>query len=113
MQLDNVQALVTGAAGGIGSAVCEMLLAEHAQVVGLLDCDRERLERVHRQMAARHGAARVVALPADVGAEDQVQAAVDGLAGAAPGLNVVVNAAGVLLDGALCALTFRGFRRHP
>lgn len=82
-------------------------------MVGMLDRDGPRLEQVHGQLADRHGAERVVALLADVGVEDQVQTATNRFAEVAPGLNLVVNNAGVLIDGAFCSLSFQGLNRFP
>src|SRR5262245_56759977 len=65
---------VTGAASGIGEAPCTRL-AEEGAAVALLDRDRERLAALTDTLERR--GARVIALPADVGREDQVRAAVE------------------------------------
>lgn len=68
MRLRGKAGLVTGAAGGIGSAAVRAFAAEGA-VVGLIDVPGDRLSR----LAAELGEA-VTALPADVGDEAEVQA---------------------------------------
>ncbi len=79
--------LVTGAAGGLGSAMAEAF-ASHGATVVLADVDEKGLRRV----AQRLGPA------AEVHAYDQADAAsVERLAAAADPVDVLVNNAGVLL----------------
>jgi len=65
--------LVTGAASGIGEAVCRRLVREHAAVT-LIDRDAERLTGVRDDLATAGG--RVWAAPVDVGDEASVRDAV-------------------------------------
>ncbi len=62
MHLDQITAVVTGAASGIGLALVDCLLARGARVVGV-DRDQDRLSSV---LAQRGGQDRVLALAADV-----------------------------------------------
>ena len=68
-------ALVTGAAGGIGSATCRRLHAEGANVVAV-DLDENGLDRLSTELGER-----VLAIPADVTSESETaryfKAAVD------------------------------------
>src|SRR5262249_60360493 len=85
--------LVRGAASGIGEALCTRL-ADEGAAVALLDRDRERLAAVTDTLERR--GARVIALPADVGREDQVRAAVEQAAATLDGLGGVGTRAGLL-----------------
>jgi NAD(P)-dependent dehydrogenase (short-subunit alcohol dehydrogenase family) len=69
MRLDGKAGIVTGGAGGIGSAAAQAFAAEGA-TVGLIDRDPAALGTVADRLAGRG-----VALPADVTDEDSVQAA--------------------------------------
>jgi NAD(P)-dependent dehydrogenase (short-subunit alcohol dehydrogenase family) len=71
------RALVTGAAGGIGRAVVELLAEESARVVGV---DMREAEGVH---------------PCDVSDADSVAAAVGAAVEQLGGLDVLVNVAGI------------------
>lgn len=91
-------ALVTGAAGGIGSAICRMLLEAGAESVGALDSNP--VERYDD---------RIIPLRADVRDVAHVQDAMTHF----PVLHVLVHAAAVLLDGAVAAASFRGMKKYP
>src|SRR5262249_34366066 len=84
--------LVTGAASGIGEALCTRL-ADEGAAVALLDGDRARLPAGPDPLERR--GARVIALPADVGREDQVRAAVEQAAATLDGLGGIVTCAGI------------------
>ncbi len=83
MQLDNVSALVTGAASGLGNATAAALAASGASVFGI-DLD----------VSAAPQLDGVTYVKADVTSETDVRAAVAEAAEAAP-LRVVVNCAGI------------------
>lgn len=88
--------LVTGAASGIGEALCGRL-AEEGAAVALLDRDRDRLAAVAATLEGR--GARVLALDADVGKEDHVRGAVERATAALGGLQGVVTSAGIFRTG--------------
>jgi NAD(P)-dependent dehydrogenase (short-subunit alcohol dehydrogenase family) len=90
------RALVTGAAGGMGRAVARRFAAEGARVA-LTDLATEPLERIVAEL--REVGAGAVAYPADVVDEEQVAAAVDAVAEAFGGIDVLYNNAGVRLVG--------------
>ncbi|MBI1181762.1 MAG: glucose 1-dehydrogenase [Alphaproteobacteria bacterium] len=94
------QAIVTGAAGGIGKAIAE-LAAARGYRVGVLDLDPEA---VGQAAASLDGA---VPLPADVSDEASVEAALERF-GETPDL--LVNCAGILRVGPLAELSADDFR---
>ncbi len=98
MKLEGVHAIVTGAAGGIGSALCRMLLDAGAASVGALDVK-----------AVEKSDSRLVPLRADIRDVAHVQDAVAQF----PTLHVLIHAAAVLLDGAVTAASFRGMKKYP
>lgn len=91
-------ALVTGASSGIGRACARSLGAEGASVV-LAGRRRDRLEEVAKELAAKGAKAHVVTgdVREPATATAWVKAAVDTFGG----LDVLVNAAGVLGNGAV------------
>lgn len=99
--------LVSGAAQGIGLAVCGRLLDDGWHVV-MLDSDGPALEIASQRLAGR-GALTV--LPCDVSDESQVRAAV-ARAEALPGpLRGVVNNAGIMRRTPVTALSLEDWRR--
>ena len=91
-RLAGKRAIVTGASLGIGRATAIRFAAEGARV-GLIARRPEPLEAVAREIADAGGEA--LALPADVGDEGQVSAAIDRAAEAWGGLDIVVSNAGI------------------
>ncbi|NCT66014.1 MAG: SDR family oxidoreductase [Rhodanobacteraceae bacterium] len=93
MQLDQVKAVVTGGASGLGFAVAQHLVAHGAQVA-LLDVNDDKGHAAAQQLGA---AARY--FRTDVTNEDGVAATLKDAQAALGGLNVVVNCAGILGAG--------------
>jgi len=87
-------ALVTGAAGGIGSAICRRLARDGAHVI-LTDIDLEGAQRKSDEIIAEFGAGRAVAVRMDVTDEETVRAAFAQAALAFGGLDIIVNNAGL------------------
>ncbi len=93
---DPAVALVTGAARGIGLATARLFLAR-GWSVALLDIDRATLAATHRALEAEVGAARVLALPADVALEREVGDAVARIEARFGRLDALVNNAGIAI----------------
>lgn len=89
MQIENVIALITGGASGLGEATARRFAGQGAQVV-LADLNAEKGEQVAADIGDR---ARFV--ETDVTDETAVQAAIDTALNEFGGLNALVNCAGV------------------
>ena len=87
-------AVVTGASGGIGRAVAERLAADGMAVVVHHRGSEERAEATVEAITAAGG--RAVAARADVAEEADVTALFDAAEAAFGGVDVVVNAAGIM-----------------
>jgi 3-oxoacyl-[acyl-carrier protein] reductase len=95
-------ALVTGAAQGIGAAVAKRLAAGGA-AVAVLDLQQDAAQAVADEITK--GGGKAIGLGADVSKRDQVQGAVDAVAGEFGGLQILVNNAGVIRDNLLFKMT--------
>ena len=93
MQLDQVRAVVTGGASGLGHAVADHLVARGGKVA-LFDVNEEKGHAAAKELGA---AARF--FKTDVTSEDGVAANVAAAREAMDGLNVVMNCAGILGAG--------------
>lgn len=91
-------AIVTGAGGGIGSASARLLAADGA-AVALVDLRLDAAEAVAQEIKDAGGAA--VALAADVSVEADVVAAVARTVETFGGVDVLVNNAGMALQGSI------------
>ena len=89
--LEGTVALVTGASSGIGEATARALAAQGARVV-VTARRRERLERLATELGG-------VAVEADVTDREQAFAAIRQTMKEARRLDILVNAAGVMLNG--------------
>lgn len=87
-------ALVTGGAGGIGSATAERLLREGACVM-LADIDRDAVAEVERGLASRYGRDVVRSVTMNVTDEAQVIAAYARMAVEFGGIDILVSNAGI------------------
>ena len=87
--------LVTGGGSGIGQATVLRLLAEGGQVAAA-DVSADGLSATEERAAADGIGKRLTTHPMDVADEDAVRTGVAGAAGALGGLDVLVNAAGIL-----------------
>ena len=86
------RALVTGAAGGIGQAICRALAAEGAAVALHY---RTQQEAAHALAAELGGAA----FAADITEAEAAQSLVERVAKALGGLDILVNNAGITIGG--------------
>jgi len=93
MQLDQVTAIITGGASGLGNAVAQHLVAAGAKVA-LFD-----VNEVKGQQAAAMLGANARFFRTDVTSESDVSANVTAAREAMGGLNVVMNCAGILGAG--------------
>ena len=87
-------ALVTGGAGGIGSATAERYLSEGACVM-LADIDAEALAAAEARLRARYGADMVRSVVMDVTDEAAVERAFADMAVAFGGVDILVSNAGI------------------
>lgn len=87
-------ALITGGAGGIGSATARRLVAEGAHVV-LADLNLEGAEKVAAEINEQYKEQRAAAVQMDVTSEEQVQAAFAKAAITFGGVDSIVNNAGL------------------
>ncbi|OYU38857.1 MAG: short-chain dehydrogenase [Pseudorhodobacter sp. PARRP1] len=94
--------VVTGAAGGIGSAICQRFASEGALVV-VTDVNAEGAETVAADIRASGGVARSFA--ADIGGAAGCRAVVADVMAAEGRMDVLCNNAGVNRRGALLDLT--------
>lgn len=85
--------VVTGGTSGIGLAAVRLFLAEGAQVA-FCGRDEDRLSRVADELAATHGADRVLAKRCDVTSADEVAAFAAAVEAWRGGLDALVNNAG-------------------
>ncbi len=93
MQLDQIKAIITGGASGLGHAVAQHLVA-HGGQVSLFDVNEEKGQAAAKELGA---AARF--FRTDVTSEDGVSANVAAAREAMGGLNMVMNCAGILGAG--------------
>jgi NAD(P)-dependent dehydrogenase (short-subunit alcohol dehydrogenase family) len=93
MQLDQVKAVVSGGASGLGFAVAQYLVA-HGAKVALLDVNDDKGNAAATQLGAS-----AIYLRTDVTSEDGVAAALKDAQMKLGGLNVAVSCAGVLGAG--------------
>jgi NAD(P)-dependent dehydrogenase (short-subunit alcohol dehydrogenase family) len=108
-RLQGKVAIVTGAGGGIGTAICRLFAAEGAALVGV-DVDADALERVAASVRAAGG--RVSALAADVAEEATAETAVARARDEFGRLDALVsNAVYDLPHGPLTALSAADWRR--
>lgn len=104
---------MTGAASGIGLATCGMLLESGAPKVGMLDFQKPKLLAAWEKLAAVYSPDRVAHYCTDVRNPEQVTSAIAQFGEWAGCLNLVVNCAGILLDGAIASVSFRGVKQYP
>ena len=87
-------ALVTGGAGGIGSAIAKRLIKDGAHVV-IADLNIEAGQKLAGEINASAGEGRAIAVKMDVTKEEQVAGAYDTTTLTYGGIDIVVNNAGL------------------
>lgn len=102
-------ALITGAAGAIGSGICRVLL-EHGCHVAATDLAGDNLASLTNELAADFGP-RVIGVPLDVTDPKSVAQAFDAISLAWGGVDLVVINAGVALVSSLEEIDLEAFRR--
>lgn len=103
-KLENKNALVTGAARGIGYAIAQRLAAEGANVVIFDLCD-EAAGKEAAQAIADQAGVKALFRRVDVSNYDAVQAAVKELSKELGGIDILVNNAGITRDKVLLAMS--------
>ncbi|MBT3258656.1 MAG: SDR family oxidoreductase [Deltaproteobacteria bacterium] len=84
--------VVTGAASGIGLAICERF-AKAGAALGLLDMDAERLKAAEKKLC--DGGVRCLSVPCDVSSRDACNTAIGQILDHFGGIDVLVNNAGI------------------
>jgi len=102
-------ALVTGAAGAIGSGICECLL-EHGAHVAATDLSGEHLTRLDGELRARFPE-RVAAIPLDVTVESSVAGAFNAVGRLWGGVDIVIANAGLAHVSSLAEMQADDFHR--
>lgn len=94
LELHDRTAVVSGAAGYIGSAVCDTLLELGARVA-MLDHAGDRLQTRQRELASR---GTTIAVECDLGREKQARLAVREAADRLGGVDILIHCAGFTGD---------------
>jgi 3-oxoacyl-[acyl-carrier protein] reductase len=113
MKLQGVRAIVTGATSGIGLRTAQALLESGAAWVGLMGRNPGKLEAAVASLQGEGFAGQTVPLHADVRDAEALTRCFADFVAKAGGLDVLVNNAGVMLDGALVSFSFKGVTRYP
>lgn len=87
-------ALITGGAGGIGSAACRRFAAEGGHVIAA-DLNIEGAQKIAGEINDAYGEGRAMAVKIDVTKEEEVRSAFEQAALAYGGIDIVVNNAGL------------------
>jgi len=99
--------VVTGAASGIGAAICRKFAYEGAKI-GLMDADEKGVKDMERSL--KESGAEAFALKCDVSVEEECDSAIKAFIMRYGGIDVLVNNAGITQRGAFmetCSAVFR------
>jgi rhamnulose-1-phosphate aldolase/alcohol dehydrogenase len=96
--------LVTGAAGGIGSAICRRLAQDGAHIIAT-DIDLASAEHLASYLNSHFGAGRAIAVKMDVTSEESVRAAFAQAALTFGSVDVIVNNAGLASSASITETT--------
>ncbi len=103
MRFTNKVVMVTGAARGIGRAICEGFLGEEAKVAAL-DMDAQALERFRMDLDGRDSE-RLLCIACDVSRSEDVLRAFEETTRALGKVDVLVNNAGIIRRGSIETVT--------
>lgn len=103
--------LVTGAAGGIGSAICRRLARDGAQIIAT-DIDLPGAQQLANFLNQQFGAGRAVAVKMDVTNEQSVRVAFKQAALAFGGLDAIVNNAGLASSAPITQTSLAEWNRN-
>ncbi len=103
--------LVTGAAGGIGSAICRRLARDGAQIVAT-DIDLPGVQQLANFLNQQFGAGRAVAVKMDVTNEQSVRVAFEQAALTFGGLDAIVNNAGLASSAPITETSMAEWNRN-
>ena len=103
--------LVTGAAGGIGSAICRRVAQEGGHIIAT-DIDLAGAEQLAVYLNSHFGAGRAVAVNMDVTSETSVRAAFEQAALAFGGIDVIVNNAGLASSAPITETTLSEWNKN-
>ena len=108
--LKNKVAMVTGAAGAIGYAVCKELLANGCYLAAT-DLPGERLDALAADLKTLGGDHRVIGVPIDVTDKDSVARGCESIINTWGGIDIAVINAGIALVAHLKDMDIEAFRR--
>lgn len=110
MDLKNKVAIVTGGAGGIGESICRILAARGAKIAIIhLAFELENAQQVVNNIKASGGQA--LAIEADITKEKEIEAAVAKTIQEFAGVHILVNCAGITIDGTVVKLKKEHFEK--
>ncbi len=107
MRLDNKVALITGGASGIGAGIAQRF-SEAGAVVVIFDINGDGALRMEQKLRPT---GRALAIRGDVANEDQVKSAVERIVAEFGNLDVLVNNAGIDVEGPAVETTSRVWDR--
>ena len=106
----NKVVLVTGASGGIGSAICERLAKENYDIVIHYFSSEEKAFSLAERLKEKHSVS-IMTIKADVAKEDEVEKMFDQIDGQMGGVDILVNNAAIDLPDMFHLKTAEQFRR--